>query len=361
MIEIRKLTKSYGDLTVFANVDLTVSEGEVISIIGPSGTGKSTLLRCINLLDPPTSGEIYIDGENILAPHANVAALRQKMGMVFQSFNLFSHLLVIENLMLAPVKLQGLSRQQAYDRAMELLEMVGVADKALEFPAELSGGQQQRVAIARTLAMQPNIALFDEPTSALDPMRVSEVLSVIRRLAADGLTMLLVTHEMDFARDVSTRVLYLDEQGIYEDGSPEQIFDHHERPKTRDFIQRVKSFEYRINSRSFDLYEMNGGLEQFALKHYIAPQTVRQIQLIAEEMLVNLLLPAIPTGQAIDILFTLKKDERSQRLALLFVSAQAAAFAIQEGDSLAANIVTNMASSISEEYAEGLNRITLEL
>jgi polar amino acid transport system ATP-binding protein len=358
MIEIRELKKAYGDLVVFENVNLSITNGEVISVIGPSGTGKSTLLRCINLLDPPTSGEIYIDNENITAPRANVSALRRKMGMVFQSFNLFNHLMVIENLMLAPVKLKGINKQQAYDKGMELLELVGVADKALELPSELSGGQKQRVAIARTLAMEPEIVLFDEPTSALDPTRVSEVLNVIRRLAKDGLTMMIVTHEMEFARNVSTRVLYMDEKGIYEDGSPEQIFEHPVREKTRDFIRRVKSFEYRITSRSFDLYEMNGGIEQFAMKNYVSPQTARQIQLICEEMLVNLLLPVL---SSIDITFTLKKEDRSERLALLFAFSSDTAFSIDSGDSLAADIVRNIASNVSEEYADGKNLITAEL
>jgi polar amino acid transport system ATP-binding protein len=360
MIEIKNLRKEYGDLVVLDDVNLSVSEGEVISVIGPSGTGKSTLLRCINLLDPPTSGEIYIDGENILAPHANVPRLRQKMGMVFQNFNLFEHLLAIENIMLAPVKLRGMSRQEAYDKGMELLEMVGIVDKAMEFPSELSGGQKQRVAIARTLAMEPKIALFDEPTSALDPTRVSEVLSVIRRLAKNGLTMMVVTHEMDFAREVSTRVLYIDEKGVYEDGSPEQIFDHPVREKTRDFTQRVKIFEYAIASRSFDLYDMNAGVEQFSLKNYIAPQTSRHIQLICEEMLVNLIIPALEDG-AIDIVFTMKKSERSERVELMFGFPSDSAFSASGGDSLAGGIVKNIAASITEEYSDGRNLISMEV
>jgi polar amino acid transport system ATP-binding protein len=209
--------------------------------------------------------------------------------------------------------------------------------------------------------MEPEIALFDEPTSALDPTRVSEVLSVIRRLAKDGLTMILVTHEMDFARDVSTRVLYMDEKGIYEDGSPEQIFLHPLRPKTRDFIQRSKTFTYRIASRSFDLYEMNGGIEQFALKNYVRPQVMRQLELIAEEMLLSLLLPSLPLGGPIDIGFTLKKDERSERLVLLFEWPADEAFSIDGGDSLATSIVCNLASCLTENYADGSNQITVEL
>jgi polar amino acid transport system ATP-binding protein len=358
MIEIRKLKKVYGDLVVLEEVNLSIQAGEVISVIGPSGSGKSTLLRCINLLDPPTAGEIFIDGENITAPHADVPRLRQRMGMVFQSFNLFNHLMVVENLMLAPMRLKSMPKQQVYDEAMELLEMVGVADKALELPSELSGGQKQRVAIARALAMRPEIMLFDEPTSALDPTRVSEVLSVIRHLADEGLTMMVVTHEMAFARTVSTRVLYLDERGIYEDGSPTEIFEHPAQPKTRAFIQRIRSFEFRITSPSFDLYEMNGGIEQFLMKNYVSSNALRQVQLIVEEMLVNVLLPAFASP---NILFVLRKDEDTGRLALLFSFSSEEAFAIDSGDSLAVDIVRNIASEVTEVYAGGENLITVEL
>ncbi|ABI69038.1 amino acid ABC transporter ATP-binding protein [Syntrophomonas wolfei] len=230
MITIKGLSKSYGNLRVLENVSTEINKGEVISIIGPSGCGKSTFLRCINLLERPTGGEITIDGQNILSRNADVSKLRQKMGMVFQSFNLFSHLMIIENIMLAPVSLLKVPRKQAYEEGMKYLEMVGLGAKAIAFPDELSGGQKQRAAIARTLAMQPEIVLFDEPTSALDPTMVSEVQAVIRKLAADGLTMMIVTHEMKFARDVSSRVFYMDEKGIYEDGSPAQSLIY---PKNR--------------------------------------------------------------------------------------------------------------------------------
>ena len=207
MISIKHLSKSFGSVTPLKDVNAEIQQGEVITVIGPSGTGKSTLLRCLNLLETPTSGEILVDGVNILEKGADIQALRRKMGMVFQSFNLFSHLMVMENLMLGPVDLLGRSRQEAYDRGMELLELVGLRDKALAYPDELSGGQKQRVAIARTLAMDPEIILFDEPTSALDPTMVSEVLGVIRRLAQEGMTMMIVTHEMKFARVSSRRGL----------------------------------------------------------------------------------------------------------------------------------------------------------
>jgi len=267
MITIKGLSKSFGALQVLENINTEIKEGEVISIIGPSGCGKSTFLRCINLLETPTNGEIIIDGQNILAKNANVSGLRQKMGMVFQSFNLFSHLMIIENLMLGPVNLLKVPRQQAYDEGLAYLEMVGLRSKALSFPDELSGGQKQRAAIARTLAMKPEIVLFDEPTSALDPTMVSEVLGVIRKLASSGMTMMIVTHEMKFARDVSSRVFYMDEKGIYEDGSPAEIFD---------------------------LYELNARIETFLQKQMFTDRQIMNVQLVCEELILAILLREFP-------------------------------------------------------------------
>jgi len=289
MIKVNHLTKKFGDLTVLTNLSAEITAGEVISIIGPSGCGKSTFMRCINLLERPTGGEIFIDGENILRKKADVNKLRQKMGMVFQSFNLYSHLMVIENVMLAPMKLLKTPKQQAFDEGMKYLEMVGLMGKAYAYPDELSGGQKQRVAIARTLAMKPEIVLFDEPTSALDPTMVSEVLAVIRKLAGEGLTMMIVTHEMKFARDVSTRVFYMDEGGIYEEGTPEQIFDHPQKPKTRAFIHKIRSFGYDVYGRGFDLYEFNAKLSEFLKKQMFAEKRIHTAQLVSEELLCNLL------------------------------------------------------------------------
>ena len=224
MIKVSNLKKSYGITPVLTDVNAEISKGEVISVIGPSGTGKSTFLRCLNLLEKPDSGEILFDGENLLSDTTDISRIRQKVGMVFQSFNLFDHLNVMHNLTIAPVKLLGMSKTEASAKAVETLKKVGLAEKANNYPDELSGGQKQRVAIARCLMMNPEVILFDEPTSALDPTMVSEVLSVIRNLAKTGITMIIVTHEMDFARDVSDRVFYMDKGVIFESGSPEQIF-----------------------------------------------------------------------------------------------------------------------------------------
>jgi arginine/lysine/histidine transport system ATP-binding protein len=285
MIKVEHLAKKFGPLEVLTDVNTEIHQGEVISIIGPSGTGKSTFLRCLNLLDTPTAGKIYIDEIDVQAKETDVNKIRQKMGMVFQSFNLFSHLSVLENLTIGPIKLLNKNPEEAKKKAHELLHLVGLADKADYFEDELSGGQKQRVAIARCLAMEPEIILFDEPTSALDPTMVSEVLAVIRRLARDGMTMAIVTHEMDFARDVSNRIFYMDEGIIYEEGSPEKIFDNPSKNKTKEFIHRIRSFRFQINSAQYDLYAMNAEIENFCEKHVLRKDTIRKILLIVEELI----------------------------------------------------------------------------
>ena len=274
MIRIRHLSKTFQDpdgslLTVLKDVNCDIQKGEVISIIGPSGTGKSTFLRALNMLEPPTSGEILVDGENITAPGYPLHKLRQNMGMVFQSFNLFEHMTVLENIIYAPTELLHLSREQAVAEAMELLKKVGMAQKADVYPASLSGGQKQRVAIARSLAMHPQVILFDEPTSALDPTMVGEVLSVIRQLAKSGLTMLIVTHEMRFARDVSSRIFFMNEGVIYEDGTPEQIFEHPVHSATKAFVNRIQKLVYEIDSDEFDYLQFHTGINRFCIKYNI--------------------------------------------------------------------------------------------
>lgn len=286
MIKVQNLSKRFGGLTVLKDISTEIRKGEVVSIIGPSGTGKSTFLRCLNLLEHPTGGSIHIDGIDVLDRKADIAKIRQRMNMVFQSFNLFAHLSVLENLTLGPIKLRGMEKTAAAAKALELLKLVGLAEKAHSYPDELSGGQKQRVAIARCLAMDPEIILFDEPTSALDPTMVSEVLSVIRRLARDGMTMAIVTHEMDFARDVSTRVFYMDEGLIYEEGTPEQIFDNPRKARTKAFIHRIRSYNRRITSPDFDLYAMNAEIEAFCEKQILPRDARHDLLLLVEELLV---------------------------------------------------------------------------
>ncbi len=238
-IEIRDLHKSFGPTEVLRGIDLTVSEGNVVCVIGPSGSGKSTLLRCVNRLEEPTSGQILIEGEEITDPDCDLDAVRRRIGMVFQQFNLFPHLKVIDNVTIAQRKVLRRSEAEATDVAQRTLERVGLSDKADEFPSRLSGGQQQRVAIARALAMNPDMMLFDEVTSALDPELVGEVLDVMRDLAGDGMTMLVVTHEMGFAKRVADRVVFLDEGLVCEEGSPDQVLSAPEQPRTRRFLQQV--------------------------------------------------------------------------------------------------------------------------
>ncbi|MCF0176550.1 MAG: amino acid ABC transporter ATP-binding protein [Bacteroidales bacterium] len=291
MITVKHLKKSFNGVPVLRDVNAVINKGDVISLIGPSGTGKSTFMRCLNLLETPDGGEIEVNGKNILDPKADVPGMRMKMGMVFQHFNLFPHLTVIENIMLAPVNLLKQSKEEAYGHAMELLGIVGLTDKANSLPEELSGGQQQRVAIARTLAMGPEIVLFDEPTSALDPTMVGEVLSVIRNLAKTGITMLIVTHEMRFAKDVSTRVFYMDEGVIYEEGTPEQIFENPQRPRTRSFVRRINMLCFELSGKEFDLYHFNNEVENFAVRQLIRPERINKIVLVLEELLKNILFP----------------------------------------------------------------------
>ncbi len=239
MIQVNNLVKKYNDLTVLNGVNEHISKGEVIVVIGPSGSGKSTFLRCLNRLEEATSGEILIDGENIVDPKADIDKIRQKMGMVFQSFNLFPHMTVQKNITLAPVLLKKMTQAEADQKALELLERVGLKDKAEVYPNSLSGGQKQRVAIARCLAMNPEIILFDEPTSALDPEMVGEVEEVIKSLAKTGMTMVIVTHEMSFAREVATRVLFMADGNIIEQGAPQEIFGNPQKERTKSFLSKV--------------------------------------------------------------------------------------------------------------------------
>ncbi len=239
MIKVTNLYKNFGELEVLKNISLNISQGEVIAIIGPSGSGKSTFLRCLNRLEEPSSGHIYIDNEDIMDKNADINKLRQKMGMVFQHFNLFPNKTVLENLTLAPIKLKGLSKNDADFIAMKLLKRVGLEDKANIYPNKLSGGQKQRVAIARALAMEPEVMLFDEPTSALDPEMIKEVLDVMVDLAKEGMTMVIVTHEMGFAKNVSSRVLFMNEGSILEDRTPKDLFDNPNHKRTKEFLYKV--------------------------------------------------------------------------------------------------------------------------
>lgn len=239
VITVKDLHKSFGKLEILKGINIEIAKGEVVVVIGPSGSGKSTFLRCLNLLEVPTSGEISFEGELITAKNHNINATREKMGMVFQQFNLFPHKKVIDNITLAPIQVKGVSAKEAEATADELLKSVGLQDKKESYPSQLSGGQKQRIAIARALAMQPHVMLFDEPTSALDPEMVGEVLEVMKKLAEGGMTMVIVTHEMGFAREVGDRILFMDGGKIVEEGTPDQLFGNPTHPRTQEFLSKV--------------------------------------------------------------------------------------------------------------------------
>ena len=344
MIRVEHLQKSYGSLHVLKDVNTTISKGEVISIIGPSGTGKSTFMRCLNLLDTPTGGRIYIDDKDILDPKTDINRIRQKVGMVFQNFNLFHHLTILENICLAPMKLLGRTREEAVARAMELLSMVGLAEKANSYPDQLSGGQKQRIAIARCLAMEPEVILFDEPTSALDPTMVSEVEGVIRNLAKQGMTMLIVTHGMRFAKEVSTRIFFMDQGIIYEDGTPEQIFENPQKPNTIAFIKRIRSLHYSISGRSYDLYEMQARIMEFCNKYFLPEKLVRNIELLSEEAMQ---IAPIDDGAELILEYSESTDQVTMQLQIpyrvLVLDAE------EEPDMLSMAIINNMCSEVKEE------------
>ena len=347
IIRISGMKKSYGSFDVLRDMNLDVHKGEVISIIGPSGTGKSTFLRCLNLLEQPTSGSIFIDGEDILKPDANVPLLRRRMGMVFQSFNLFNGMSVLDNLCLAPMLLLGKSREDAEKRALELLQMVGMAERAEALPDQLSGGQKQRIAIARALAMDPEILLFDEPTSALDPTMVNEVLGVMTRLARQGMTMLVVTHEMRFARQVSSRVLFFADGVVYEDGTPDQLFDNPQRERTKQFIQQTHETTFIIESEYFDWFAMMSQMEQFCQQYNLSRQRTTNVLHVVDESLAIL----SSGGKAIqpDTVLTLSYSEKDDSLQLSINSQQAIgsdAFNT-DNDDLAVTILRNYCRDIN--------------
>lgn len=363
MIRTVNLYKRFGDLTVFSDVNIHVQKGECVAVIGPSGTGKSVLFRTLALLEKPDGGLIYINGTDITGREVNINKVREKFGMVYQGFHLFSHLSVLDNITLAPLKVKKVDKKEARERAMELLSMVGLSEKFSAFPHQLSGGQQQRVAIARSLAMDPDIILFDEPTSALDPSMTGEVLAIIRKLARSGLTMMISTHEMGFAQDVAGRVIYMDEKGVYEEGPAEQIFKNPHREKTRMFIRKLKVFSYSIVSRGFDMVSMNVQIEMFCQKYNIELKKINHIQLVLEELILEVS-EKLYTEIQPKIDYTIEFSEERGEILITFnyKGREFNPFVnTDDADHLGIVLITGVSKSISHNCENGLNSININI
>ena len=366
LIEVRNLCKSFGSLSVLNDVNLTVEEGERIAIIGGSGCGKSVFLRSLELLERPDSGEIFIDGEEITARGADVNRIRRKMGMVYQKFYLFSHMNVMDNLCLAPMKLAGMTRNEAELHALDWLSKVGLTSKAHAMPENLSGGQQQRIAICRSLMMNPKVLLFDEPTSALDPTMVGEVLAMIRMLTKQDMTMLIVTHEMNFAREVADRVLFFADRGIYEQGTPAEIFDTPKRDKTIAFIRKLKYFSYEINSRDFDLLQMQGKIHDFTEKYGLSSRLAYRLELCCEELIYEMISGCYSEGGNVDIDLGISYSEAdgSTVIDISCAGKKFNPFELPEDDDVHLGITMLKKISqgrITHNYSEGVNAISIIL
>ena len=355
MIRIEHLRKEFPLATPLKDINAEIKKGEVISIIGPSGTGKSTLLRCLNLLETPTSGQIFLDGKEITGKECRPELLRRRMGMVFQSFNLFPHMNVLENIIYAPMKLLKLSREEAEKKARELLKTVGLSDKERSYPDELSGGQKQRIAIVRTLAMNPEIILFDEPTSALDPTMVGEVLAVIRQLAGQGLTMIIVTHEMNFARSVSNRIFYMDQGEVYEQGTPDEIFEHPKRELTRQFMRQIKALHKDIVKGYFDFPHFVAELKVFAEKNMIGRKLSYALQAVMEELCVQTLLPALADGACLH--YSLEYSNKNMQAEVTFEFDDLGYDPLAQMDPISKKILENAAQTLTSAVEKGSRTI----
>ena len=360
MISIQHLRKEFPDVVPLKDVNATIQKGEVISIIGPSGTGKSTFLRCLNRLETPTSGKILVDGMDISAKGCPLHLLRRKMGMVFQSFNLYPHMNVIENIMYAPMKVLKLPREDAYERGMKLLRTVGLAGRERKYPDQLSGGQKQRVAIARTLAMEPEIILFDEPTSALDPTMVAEVLAVIHRLAQEGMTMLIVTHQMRLAKTVSTRIFYMDEGVIYEEGTPDQIFNHPQKERTRCFINGLDWVRKSFLRDELDYLGFISEIHAFALKKMFTPELLYRVEAAIEEVYLQTIMPGLDAKTEMN--FSLEYSERQKTCVLQFRWKAAAVNPLLNMDEISRKLAEHAARDIQYQYTDdGCNVISMTI
>lgn len=354
VFHIDHLRKSFGDITPLQDVSCDIYEGDVIAVIGPSGTGKSTFLNLLNRLDTPDSGDLRYKGEDILSKSCDLNLLRRRVGTVFQSFNLFSHLTVVENVMLAQTELLHRTTESAFRRSMLILRRVGLSEKALSYPSELSGGQQQRAAIARAMALDPEVILFDEPTSALDPANVGEVLSVLHSLALGGMTMVIVTHEMRFARDVSNRVFYLDEGVIYEAGTPEQIFNHPQRERTCQFVRHLRVLNLKIDNSESGFADVMNRIEAFGRRNRLEQPVIRHMLLLAEELGSAILLRQYGKWADIDISFEYSEQAGETRMRAAFPDT--GYDPLKQGDPVSVALIRNASSDLTSGI-EGARRL----
>jgi len=364
MIKVVDLSKQFGDFIVFKNINIEIKKGECIAVIGPSGTGKSMLFRTIAMLEKPNSGSIFVNGNDITKKGVDINKVRERMGMVYQGFHLFSNLNALDNITLAPRLVKKQDKQTAEKKAMELLTMVGLIDKAKSFPHQLSGGQQQRIAIARCLAMEPEIMLFDEPTSALDPTMTREVLSIMRKLTKMGLTMLIVTHEMSFAKEVSDRVFYMDEGSIYEEGTAADIFDNPQKEKTKAFIRKLNVFNYEVHSIGFDMVAMNVQIEIFCQKYNIEAKKVYHIQLLLEELIVEIIKQCYADTQT-DIVYTIAYSDENNEIdiSLAYKAREFNPFVHTgiEEESLGMLLVSRISKKSDYTFENGMNIVNIKL
>ena len=360
MIEIKNLIKTYHENPIVDNLSVTINDGEIICIIGPSGCGKSTFIKCINMLEKPSDGEILIDDEEITAPNYDISKVSKKVGMVFQSFNLFDHMTAIENIMNPQIEILKVSKQEAYNKAIELLKTVNLSQKAFSYPDELSGGQKQRIAIARTLAMDPEIILFDEPTSALDPTMVGEVKAVIRDLTHTGKTMIIVTHDMEFARSIAHRVFFMSEGTIYEEGSPNELFDNPKREKTKWFVNNLKVLELEIDNKDYDFYGAYTNISEYCRKNQISYQKANYIQSVFEELCQSILLEKLDDYK-VNFKTVYSQDEDKVEINVLYGNDVCD---VLKEDSLPLKIIKGISSSIKYEEIDDedyKNRLLIEI
>ncbi|MDO5131966.1 MAG: amino acid ABC transporter ATP-binding protein [Eubacteriales bacterium] len=358
LLEIKHLSKKYGDIVPLRDVSCTIRNGEVISVIGPSGTGKSTFLRCINRLETPDSGEVIFSGNPMSGDKKRLREARRKIGMVFQSFNLFSNMTVLENLTVGPVTLNGLSGEEANAKAQSMLETVGLAGRGDYYPDELSGGQKQRVAIARTLCMDPELLLLDEPTSALDPGMIDEVNSVIRDLASRGYTMLIVTHEMRFAENVSNRIFFMSDGIIYEEGTPDKIFHHPEKEKTRVFIKRLKTHETLFEHPQIDYAKTIADLAVFCHKQSMSIRTANLVTQVFEEAVFELLQTR---EEAFPVRFEVECGEAGKNCAVFVYYKGDAYDPLKDEDLLPVRILKGTTEKAEHTFENGENRMVFLL